>query len=792
MIRLGTLFSGIGAIEQAFFKLNIEHEIVFACDNGERELDYSKEEILKKIENYSLEEKNQYINDLYNSLGKPNCMQETYMLNYDLDENHFYQDIRFLDGTSYKDKVDLLVGGSPCQSFSIIGKRGGFNDTRGTLFYEYARIIKESQPKAFIFENVRGMLNHDGGRTWETVLNTFKELNYKIYIKSNPILNARDYGIPQNRPRIFVIGIRNDLNTSSFEFPREIQLKTSVKDYLEEDVDSKYYLAQKGFEFVTNPKYKNRAQINSKIMQCQKANQQFNWNGEFVFQEFDEIKDREDILQRAYVSDYNGVKGVCRKLTPKECVRLMGFSDSFKFPEAMNDKDKYRQAGNSIVVNIFEMLIPKLIETGVFEEKAKLLEYITPKLKLATLFSGIGAIEQALIRNNTPHEIVFACDNGDVEIEFNHEEEFKKIKSMKSKLEKKKYVDDLYASKSKKKNYVKQSYLANYGDNISEDDFHLDINLLDGTDYRDKVDLLVGGSPCQSFSTVGFKGGLEDARGTLFYEYARIVQEVNPKAFIYENVRGLTTHDKGKTWKIIKSIFESLNYKITEPQILNAADYGIPQNRRRVFVVGIRNDVIPQKGFEYPLPMELKYSMKDFLESNCEFGNFRYDDNGSINLIKSEFNSDRIDDKYVLSDLVRKYVLTPGTKTFKTSIKYDLDIARTVLSTMGNRHRAGVDNYMTDKCDKTKENDVSKLRMLTEREALRLMGFSDDFKIVVSRAQMYKQAGNSIVVDVMLAVVRQLIETGIFDSNVISEFVIDNNSFVFSNQIKLEFEEECI
>ena len=78
---------------------------------------------------------------------------------------------------------------------------------------------------------------------------------------------------------------------------------------------------------------------------------------------------------------------------------------------------------------------------------------------------------------------------------------------------------------------------------------------------------------------------------TLFYEYARIVKEVNPKVFIYENVRGLTTHDKGNTWNIIKGIFKSLNYKITEPQILNAADYGIPQNRRRVFVVGIRNDL---------------------------------------------------------------------------------------------------------------------------------------------------------------------------------------------------------
>lgn len=786
MIRLATLFSGIGAIEQAFIKQDIEHKIIFACDNGERELEYSKEEILKKTEAMSLEEKNNYINNLYNSLSKPNCMYQTYKENYVIDDKDFYQDVRFLDGTIYKGQVDLLVGGSPCQSFSIIGKRGGFNDTRGTLFYEYARIIKECQPKAFIFENVKGMLNHDKGQTWETVKNTFKELNYKIYIRSNPILNAKDYGIPQNRPRLFVIGIRNDLDTIPFEFPKEIELTTTVKDYLDKKVDSKYYLGKKGFEFITNPKYKNRARINSDIMSCQKANQQFNWNGEFVFEPYDLIKDREDVLERAYVSTYNGVKGVCRKLTPIECVRLMGFSNKFKFPKNMNDKDKYRQAGNSIIVNIFESILPNLIATGVFKEQSNIIEYMKPKIRLATLFSGIGSIEQALIRNNTPYEIVFACDNGDVKIEYDHEEEFEKIKQIKSKLEKKLYVDSLYERKSKKQNYVKQSYLANYGDNISKDDFHLDINLLDGTDYRDKVDLLVGGSPCQSFSTVGFKGGLEDARGTLFYEYARIVKEVNPKVFIYENVRGLTTHDKGNTWNIIKGIFNSLNYKITEPQILNAADYGIPQNRRRVFVIGIRNDVEINKEFEYPVPVELKYSMKQFLESHCEFGNFKYDKDGNISIIESSFDSSRIDDKYVLSNLVRKYVLTPGTKTFKTSIKYDLDIARTVLSTMGNRHRAGVDNYMTDK------GGVEKLRMLTEREALRLMGYSDDFKIVVSRAQIYKQAGNSIVVDVMLAVVREIIKTGVFDNHFAENVDVKNMIYNENTNELLELEENYV
>lgn len=757
MLRVGTLFSGIGAIEQALLKMNIEHEIVFACDNGERELPISRDEIENAIQNISPNESKEYIDNLYNNLKKPNYMEETYLYNYKLDKSNFHQDIRFLNGQLYKGNVDLIVGGSPCQSFSIIGKRGGFSDTRGTLFYEYARIIKESQPKAFIFENVKGMLNHDKGKTWDTVKNTFNDLNYDIYIRSNPILNAKDFGIPQNRPRLFVIGLRKDIKHNDFIFPEELELKSNVKDYLENKVDVKYYLKQKGFEFVTNPKYKNRAQVNSDIMQCQKANQQFNWNGEFVFIEKSKIKDKK-ILEEAYIGSYNNKKGVCRKLTPKECVKLMGFSNSFNFPLNIPDRDAYRQAGNSIVVNIFEHIVPKIIDTGIFNEEIELNSLIQPKLKLATLFSGIGSIEQALIRNKTPYEVVFACDNGDIDITYNKEEEMNRIKNMSSKLEKKIYVDNLYAMNSKKQNYVKQSYLANYSNKINEDDFHLDICLLDGTDYKDQVDLLVGGSPCQSFSTVGFQGGLEDARGTLFYEYARIIKEVNPKVFIYENVRGLTTHDKGNTWKVISGIFKSLNYRITEPQVLNAADYGIPQNRRRVFVVGIRNDINIKQEFKYPAPVDLKFVLPDILESRCCFGNFKYDIEGNIEVTPSEFDPNRVDDKYVLSDLVRKYVLTPGTKTFKTSIKYDLDIARTVLSTMGNRHRAGVDNYMTDK------GGEDKLRMLTEREALRLMGYSDDFKIVVSRAQMYKQAGNSIVVDVMLAVLREIIKTGVFDN----------------------------
>lgn len=387
-------------------------------------------------------------------------------------------------------------------------------------------------------------------------------------------------------------------------------------------------------------------------------------------------------------------------------------------------------------------------------------------IKLATLFSGIGAVEQALIRMNKDYEIVFACDNGEIEIDFDVEDAKNEISKLNDKKAKKEYVDKIYSSATRKRNYVKESYLANY--KINPDDFHLDVRLLDGRDYENQVDLLVGGSPCQSFSSIGFQGGLDDARGTLFYDYARIIQEVKPKVFIYENVRGLTTHDNGRTWAKIKDIFmNTLHYRITEPQVLNASDYGIPQTRRRLFVVGIRDDIIVND-FVYPNPLgtsNLPFKVQDVLEDNCKFDpvnfNFYYDADGKITINKVPGKPDK---KYTLTPKVRDYVLKEGTKSFKTSVKTDLPIARTLLKTMTQHHRSGVDNYITVGVD---ENGKQMVRSLTERECLRLMGFPDSFRVVVSTQQMLRQAGNSIVVDVMMAVLKSIFETRVFEEDLI-------------------------
>lgn len=367
------------------------------------------------------------------------------------------------------------------------------------------------------------------------------------------------------------------------------------------------------------------------------------------------------------------------------------------------------------------------------------------KIKVATVFSGIGAIEWALKRLDIEHEIVFACDNGERDVEYDIEKERKQVFALNSIDEKHEYVEKLYKSLTKSKNFVQESYLANYPE-LSESRFFQDVVLLDGTDFKGQVDLFVGGSPCQSFSSVGFEAGLNDTRGTLFYEFGRLVNEIQPKVFIYENVRNMLNHDGGKTWEVIKKIFDELNYEI-KFDVLNASDYGIPQTRRRLFVVGIRKDIKHKELVFPPKTKDLKFKVQDFLIEKCAEGAFA-SKNGDI------IANDKpgiIDEKYFLTPKLERYVMCTGTKTFSTPVKIDLPIARTLLKTMGNRHRAGVDNYYTVN---------GKIRMLSEREALRLMGFTDDFKQVVSRAQMYKQAGNSIVVDVMMAVLNEIIRTG--------------------------------
>lgn len=373
-------------------------------------------------------------------------------------------------------------------------------------------------------------------------------------------------------------------------------------------------------------------------------------------------------------------------------------------------------------------------------------------IKLATVFSGIGAIEWALHRLSVPYEIVFACDNGEREIEYDLDETKREIVALGDRNRIADFERELYARHTRKKNYVETIYLNNYGDKIAPERFFQDILLLDGKPYKGKIDLLMGGSPCQSFSVVGKQLGFEDTRGTLFYEFARLVKETEPKVFIYENVKGLTTHDKKKTFETILHVLkDELDYDVTWG-IFNATEFNIPQTRSRVLIVGTKR----RCGFDVNRIKRcvLDRTMQDFLEDNCADGHFLSLGDGRINI---EPVPGAPDPRSILSPAVTRYVTQSGTKTWHMKPVMDKTIARTLLKTMGNHHRAGVDNYVT--VDKKK----GIYRALTPRECFRLMGFTDEFNISgIPWGHLYMQAGNSIVVDMLISVLQGLFETNAF------------------------------
>ena len=353
-LKIATVFSGIGAAEQALKQLGTPHEIVFACDNGERYFDYTPEEIQIQINKSPDKSREQVVRELYDKTGKPNNVKKSYFANYDIDDSKWFEDIRFVDGSPYKGQVDLFVGGSPCQSFSTYGRRKGLEDTRGTLFYDYARLVMEIQPKAFIFENVTGLLNHDNGKTWDVIKSTFDSLNYEIKMQ---ILDAKDYNLPQLRKRVFVVGINRGIQCGEFQFPPKVPLTHVSTEYLDEFVPNEYYLGQKGFDFVTKvERSERRARVNQDIIGCQTANQQFNWVGDF---RVETPQERHLNDPRIYKGEYNGKPAVARKMTPRELLRLMGFED---FNIVVEDKVMWRQTGNSIAVPVIKAVIEQIIK----------------------------------------------------------------------------------------------------------------------------------------------------------------------------------------------------------------------------------------------------------------------------------------------------------------------------------------------------------------------------------------------------------------------------------------------
>lgn len=256
-------------------------------------------------------------------------------------------DITQVDEKSIPDH-DILCAGFPCQAFSISGKQHGFEDSRGTLFFDVARIVKEKQPKVVFMENVKNFASHDGGRTLEVVRTTMEDLGYTFFYK---VLSAVDFGIPQKRERIYMICFRNDLNVASFNYPNPFELQKHVEDFLlsDENMVSHLYVDRpdtyfngKKDEHYSNKTIRlgivNKGGQGERIYSTKGIAITLSANGGGVFSK-----------TGGYL-----INGRTRKLHPRECARLMGFPDSYIISDSPNQA--YKQFGNSVVIDVLQLI----------------------------------------------------------------------------------------------------------------------------------------------------------------------------------------------------------------------------------------------------------------------------------------------------------------------------------------------------------------------------------------------------------------------------------------------------
>jgi len=248
------------------------------------------------------------------------------------------------------DGFDVLCAGFPCQAFSIAGKRGGFEDTRGTLFFDVAEIIKRKKPKAIFLENVKGLRNHNGGKTLATILNVLRnDLDY--FVPEPQIINAKDFGVPQQRERIYIVGFRKDQGVIEFEYPKPLKKKLKFADVKEKKVPAtKYFLSTQYVQTLINHKERHESKGNGfgyAIIPDDGIANSIVVGG--MGRERNLVYDHRitDFTPTTHIKGIVNREGI-RKMTPREWARLQGFPDKYVIPVA--DASAYKQFGNSVAV----------------------------------------------------------------------------------------------------------------------------------------------------------------------------------------------------------------------------------------------------------------------------------------------------------------------------------------------------------------------------------------------------------------------------------------------------------
>lgn len=373
-ISLATLFSGIGAPEFAAREVFGEVKTILACE----------------IDKFA---------------------RQSYLANHEA-PLAFYEDVCDLDTKAYAGQIDILIGGSPCQDFSIAGQRAGEDGERGNLIWQFYRIVSEARPKIFIYENVKGFLSINGGKSYQRFLDALRKLGYFCHAE---ILNTKDYGIPQNRERLYIVGFLNADEYHAFFYAPKQSLELKLGDMLDCEVDEKYFLSDKmiaclkkkdNFQGSFTPK--SLSDVGNCIMTTAGSRRTDNFIkvvGKLDIKGNDILKRVYDvdgvaptiytaqggnqepkILQRARGFNKGGEFAVCptissssfeqnnllksariRKLTPRECLRLQGFPESFKI--VVSDTQTYKQAGNAMSVNIIKMIFKQIQKASIKQFK---------------------------------------------------------------------------------------------------------------------------------------------------------------------------------------------------------------------------------------------------------------------------------------------------------------------------------------------------------------------------------------------------------------------------------------
>ena len=392
--NIAAFFSGVGGIELGFEQTN-EFRVVYA----------------NEFDKYA---------------------RETYSLNYP-DTKLDDRDIHIVPADEVVDQdgngnIDIIVGGFPCQAFSIAGYRKGFEDDRGDLFFELLRIIEAKKPKAIFIENVKNMVSHDHGNTFKVIREALTENNYFIKWK---VLNGKDYGnVPQNRERIYIVGFDNKEAYDLFEFPEEIKLTTTLRDIIDfEGVKDELYYYRKG---------KQRFFDDLKLTMTSQDTV-YQWRRQYVRENKNGVVPT--LTANMGTGGHNVPliltdSGEIRKLTPKETFNVQGYPKSFKIPENVSNGQLYKQAGNSVVVPVIKRIATN-ISKALKESNGK--SQLNRNGKIAIIYTKInGQFEgQSYVKEfvDSYEQAVSTIDSYEDSLSILSDEEYLKLVKKKGTLE---------------------------------------------------------------------------------------------------------------------------------------------------------------------------------------------------------------------------------------------------------------------------------------------------------------------------------------------------------------------